>query len=186
MKKSHLALTAALVLISGVSGIGIGYYLTPEYKLGMFEKYSMNLGPADRWVDLRYVNTMIAHHRGAMLLAEQAKESPREEVRNLARDILANEPKLIDELYVWKKEWYGDSRVVRDPLVAKLGSVDDTFDLRFLNALITHHEDGIVMTKDIRLKSSRSEVQNNANAVEQFLTTSGAMLREWRREWYSL
>jgi uncharacterized protein (DUF305 family) len=99
---------------------------------------------------------------------------------------LANEPKLIEELYAWKKEWYNDTRTVRDPIVPKLGSYDATFDLRFLNALIAHHESGIQMTKDIRLKSSRSAVQDNANAVEQFLTTSGVMLREWRKQWFNV
>jgi uncharacterized protein (DUF305 family) len=186
MNKVQLSLTVSLMIVSGVVGLGIGYYLTPEYKLSMYDKYSMDLGQADRWVDLRYLNAMIAHHRGAMLLAEEAQQSERDEIRNLAKDILAGEPKLIDELYTWKKEWYDDTRTVRDPIVPKLGSYDATFDLRFLNALIAHHESGIQMTKDIRLKSSRSTVQDNANAVEQFLTTSGVMLREWRKQWFNV
>jgi uncharacterized protein (DUF305 family) len=186
MNKAQLSLTVSLMMVSGVVGLGIGYYFTPEYKLSMYDKYSMDLGQADRWVDLRYLNAMIAHHRGAMLLAEEAQQSERDEMRNLAKDILAGEPKLIDELYTWKKEWYDDTRTVRDPIVPKLGSYDATFDLRFLNALIAHHESGIQMTKDIRLKSSRSAVQDNANAVEQFLTTSGVMLREWRKQWFNV
>ncbi len=75
---------------------------------------------------------------------------------------------------------------MRDPVVARLGEVDETFDLRFLNALIAHHEAGIVMTQDVRRKSSRSEILDNADAVEQFLTKTGAMLREWRANWYQV
>lgn len=186
MRTTHIALTVSLMLVSALVGTGVGYYLTPEYRLAMYDTYGMDLGTADRWLDLRYLNAMIAHHRGAMLLAEQAQSSERQEVRDLAATILASEPKLIAELYTWKREWYGDTRFVRDPLVPHVGEYDDSFDLRFLNALIAHHETGVRMTEDVRRKSSRSQVLDNADAVQSFLTTSGALLKGWRAEWYSL
>ncbi len=177
---------AAFIMISFGVGMGIGYALTPQYSLTMYDKSQMDLGRPDRWVDLRYVDAMIAHHRGAVLLAEQAEKSNRVEVADLAREIQKAEPVLIAELYAWKKDWYSDVRVVRDPVVPKLGSVDKTFDLRFLNALIAHHEDGVMMTKEVRMKSSRGAVLDNADAVEDFLMTSGDMLKEWRNNWYGL
>ena len=61
-----------------------------------------------------------------------------------------------------------------------------TFDLRFLNAVISHHEAGILMTKEVRLKSTRSEVLNNADAVEQFLAGGITMLKGWRTSWYNV
>lgn len=186
MKQISLGLAGALVLIAGMSGFLIGQIETPEYRLSMYDKNAMDLGRADRGVDLRYLNAMIAHHRGAMLLAEQTKESKREEIRSLAKDILSGEPKLIAELYEWKKEWYDDERSVRDPIVAQLGAVNETFDLRFLNALIAHHEAGIEMTRDIRQKSSRTEVLDNADAVEDFLVKSGGLFKEWRKNWYGV
>lgn len=186
MKTISLPLAIALAIVTGTIGIGIGYALTPEYQLSMYDKNAMDLGAADRWVDQRYLNAMIAHHRGAILMAEQAQASERPQVRELAAEILENEPKLIAELYAWKEEWYGDTRSVRDPLAPKFGPVDETFDLRFLNALIAHHESGVEMAKEIRLKSSRSEVLNNADDVEAFLITSGGTLRSWRSDWYGI
>lgn len=181
-----VSLVAAFVVLSGILGLGVGYYFTPEYQLSMYEKNVMNLGRADRTLDLRYVNAMIAHHRGAMLVAEQAKQSERVEVKGLAEAILKDEPKAIAELYAWKKDWYGDARKVRDPIVPNLGDYDKSFDLRFLNAVIAHHENGIAMTQDVRIKSSRSEVLDNADAVEAFLKGGVTMLKEWRSAWYSL
>lgn len=181
-----LSRAVALMIITGILGAGIGYSLTPEYRLSMYEKNTMSLGRADRTLDLRYVNAMIAHHRGAMLVAEQARKSERVEVQNLAEAILKDEPKAIAELYAWKKDWYQDEREVRDPIVPKLGAYDKTFDLRFLNAVIAHHENGILMTKDVRLKSSRAEVLDNADAVEAFLTNGIVMLSGWRSAWYGL
>lgn len=186
MKVSIYA-ASGLVAVGVILGVAFGYYITPEYKVSMYDKNSMSLGLADRAFDLRYVNAMIAHHRGAMLLARQlAKSTTRPEMKALAQNILADEPKAIAELYSWKKDWYGDTKIVRDPVVANLGPADDKFDLRFLNAIIAHHEAGIVMTKETRQKSSRAEVLNNADAVEAFLTNGIATLKGLRSAWYNI
>lgn len=183
--QSSWYLTASLVIVAGILGMATGYFLTPEY--AMYDKTTMTLGRPDRLLDLRYINAMIAHHRGAILLAEQAREmSKRPEIRDLAEEITVSEPKLIAELYTWKLDWYGDRRKAVDPIVPRLGAYTDTFDLRFLNALIAHHEAGIVMTREVRLKSSRAEILDNADAVEVFLKKSGDMLQDWRKNWYNL
>lgn len=185
MKKISFYLALSMSIVMGIIGIGVGYALTPQYQTTMYEKY-MDLGRADRTFDLRYTNAMIAHHRGAMLLAEQLqKNTSRPELKALASDILVSEPKLIEELYSWKKVWYKDNRKVKDPIVANLGAADDKFDLRFLNAMIAHHEAGIEMTKETRVKSSRAEVLNNADAVEAFLKGGVNALSELRTNWYN-
>lgn len=184
MKISY-PLSLALMLIALIIGMGIGFASSPAYLSTMRNTQSMDLGSADRWIDLRYINAMAAHHRGAMLLAESAKkESKRKEIRELANAILDNEPKLIDELYAWKRTWYNDSRIANDPVMPNLSGYDEKFDLRFLNALIAHHEAGIDMTQEVRQKSSNKDVLNNADAVETFLKGSLATLQEWRQVWY--
>jgi hypothetical protein len=42
------------------------------------------------------------------------------------------------------------------------------------------------MAQDIRTKSSRSEILDNANAVENFLANSLITLKSWRSDWYSI
>jgi uncharacterized protein (DUF305 family) len=186
MYKISLHLSIGLAVAGLLAGVGIGYFLTPEYRTTMYEE-SMDLGPADRTFDLRYVNAMIAHHRGAMLLAEELRsKTARPEMKALAEEILAAEPVAIAELYAWKKSWYNDARPVRDPAVANLGEADDTVDLRFLNAIIAHHEAGIIMAKATHAKSSRSEILNNANGVEQFLSNGITALKGLRTEWYNI
>ncbi len=185
--KISIYLTSGLVVVSAILGIGFGYYLTSEYKFSAYDRNSMDLGLADRTFDLRYINAMISHHRGAMLLAEQlSKNTARQEMRALAQNILDEEPKAIAELYAWKKAWYGDSKSVRDPIVANLGPSDDKFDLRFLNAIIAHHEVGVMMTEETRQKSSRAEILNNADAVEAFLKNGLKALKEIRTDWYNV
>ena len=147
----------------------------------------MDLGRADRGLDLRYINSMIAHHRGAMLLAEQAQtQAQKKEIQGLSADILKNEPPAIQELYDWKKAWYNDTKKVRDPIVPKLGTYDEKYELRFLNALIAHHDDGLLMTNDIKTKSSRLEILNNADAVGTFFETTLEIFKGWRKDWYQI
>lgn len=180
-------LLVSMIIVSLVIGLLGGYFISPNYQQTMFDRDEMDFGTADRFVDLRYINKMSAHHRGAILLAEQINDkTTRPEVQELADAILIGEPKLIDELYGWKRNWYKDSRKVKDPQVANLGPADDKVDLRFLNALIAHHEAGIQMTKEIRTKSSRAEVLNNADSVENFLSQNVATLKEWRKEWFNV
>jgi uncharacterized protein (DUF305 family) len=186
MKNINIYAAAGVTVSMFIVGIGVGYMLTPEYRTTMYDRFTMDLGPADRSFDLRYINAMIAHHRGAMLLAEQLAASPREEMRLLSADILKAEPVLIDELYTWKKNWYGDVRPVRDPLVAKLGNSDEHFDLRFLNAMIAHHEVGVIMADETKTKTSRTEVLNNANAVGAFLSQGIVTLQSLRKNWYGI
>ncbi len=186
MQKIGTYLAISLIVVSFIIGVGAGYSFTPQYSLSMYDKSSMDLGRADKWVDLRYINAMIAHHRGAMLLAKQAEVSGRPEIQSLAKEIGANEPKAIAELYAWKKSWYGDTKQVKDPVVSNLGTYNETFDLRFLNAIIAHHQNGLIMTNDIKTKSSRNEILDNANAVDKFLTDTGVVLKEWRKTWYNI
>lgn len=187
MKKINIMLAISLMTVTLLLGSLAGYFVSPTYQQTMFVSDDMDLGKSDKFVDLRYINAMIAHHIGAILLANQVVEkSQREEVRQLARDIQKGEPKLIAELYQLKKNWYNDGRKVTDPTVAKLGEVDNTFDLRFLNALIAHHDNGIIMTREIRSKSARGEILDNADAVENFLSQSLVMLKSWRAKWFGI
>lgn len=187
MKLYTPMLTLSLTICAFVIGVTTGYFFSPSYQITMNEPQTMGFGNADRFVDLRYIDQMAAHHRGAMLLAGQIQQkTQRQEIKDLAADILKNEPPLIEELYTWKKDWYKDTRRIKDPIVANLGPADDKTDLRFLNALIAHHSDGIAMTKEIRTKSSRADVLNNADAVENFLTTTSVTLKNWREQWYGV
>lgn len=187
MSKISTTLAISLMIVTSVLGWVAGYASTADYKVGMYDKTTMDLGRPDRTLDLRYINAMIAHHRGAMLLAKQAStQTQRQEMKDLSVMILRDEPKAIAELYTWKKDWYGDTKQVKDPIVSNLGTYDEKFDLRFLNALIAHHEAGLLMTKEIKTKSSRTEILNNADAVDTFLTTTLKLFKDWRTQWYNI
>ncbi len=180
-------LALSLMIVCFILGIGFGYGFGPSYRAMSDNSEKMGLGNADRFVDQRYIDEMIKHHMVAMKLAEQAKDkSARQEIKDLSSEILQNEPKLIEELYGWKKAWYNNEIKVDPIFVPNLGEADSKFDLRFLNALISHHKSGIEMTKEIRAKSSRTEILNNADSVENFLEETLITFEQWRKDWYQI
>ncbi len=66
-----------------------------------------DLGAADDQFDLRFLNAMIPHHKGAVTMAQQALEkSDRPEVKQLAQNIVDSQQKEIDQMSQWKKAWY--------------------------------------------------------------------------------
>ena len=181
-------ITISFTIIFFIVGTGFGFLISPEYAMTQYEKLSMiDLGKPDKYVDLRYINAMIAHHKGAIKLAENVKDkSQRKDINDLSVEILANEPKAIDELYKWKKDWFNDTTIVESKIVPNLGTFDDKLDLRFLNALINHHEEGIEMTKEIMTKSIKNEILNNATGVNNFLSNGIEGLSNWRTKWYEI
>lgn len=181
-------LVSALLIITFTIGLGAGYTLTPEYaSMSDKEETMVPLGAADRYVDLRYINGLISHHLTAIDLARQAlRESHREEIRSLAEEIIASDERGIAELMTWKQSWFKDDRKISKFDAVNLGTNDNKFDLRFLNALIYHHETAIMTASEISTKSSRNEVLNLADTIKVSLSSGMRSLEQWRADWYGI
>jgi len=180
-------LAKGLLLVSLCVGIGIGYAFTPEYADAMDRRDSgmIELGRADQSLDLRYIDGMIAHHLSAVYMSRQAIDlSKRKEISDTARAIISADEKSMEMLYAWKKQWYNNSRRITKYPQVHLGRYDDTFDLRFLNAMIGHHDEAIDIAKEVRTKSTRTEILSLADSVITELTQSKLHLFAWRTSWY--
>jgi len=65
-----------------------------------------------------------------------------------------------------------------------LGAADAEFDLRFLNAMIPHHEGAITMAKDVLSKSKRPEIKKLAQDILTSQQKEIDQMKEWRKAWY--
>ena len=169
-------------------GMSVGYFSTSDSLMNSQSRLDhKTLGKVDRYLDLRYLEAMIAHHRSALELATDASEKlNRPEAFAITNAIKADEPALIKKLENLRTQMFGS---VRDPYPVKkilIGEKNANIDLRFLNALIFHHLEGIEMTQEIRSKSSNSEILDDADAVENFLRESLIKLKSLRRDWYGI
>lgn len=70
-------------------------------------RMEQSLGTADAEFDLRFINAMIPHHKGALTMAQDAlNKSKRPEIKQLAQAILTSQRKEIEQMQRWRQAWY--------------------------------------------------------------------------------
>lgn len=70
-------------------------------------RMDVDLGPADADFDKRFIDAMIPHHEGAVVMAKEAlQKSKRPEIQKLAQDIIGSQKNEIDQMKQWRKAWY--------------------------------------------------------------------------------
>lgn len=74
----------------------------------MDKKMMMDLGPKDANYDKRFMDLMIVHHEGGIMMAKDAlKNSDRPEIKEMAQKIIDTQEKEIQQMKDWEKSWYG-------------------------------------------------------------------------------
>jgi uncharacterized protein (DUF305 family) len=166
---------------------------------------NMDLGPKDQAFDLRFIDGMTPHHQGALEMAQEAlQKSQRPEIKQLATAIIAAQEQEIARMKDWRKAWYptvADTPMMYDAsmghmmpmstemrqtmmMSGDLGAADDQFDLRFLNAMIPHHEGALDMAKQALQKSARPEVTKLAQDILSSQQKEIDQMQQWRKDWY--
>ncbi|KAM3097588.1 DUF305 domain-containing protein [Phormidesmis sp. 146-35] len=166
----------------------------------------MDLGPADANFDLRFVDAMTPHHQGAVEMAKEAQQkSKRPEIKKLAADIIKAQDKEIAQMKQWRQAWYPKAEstpMAYDSKMGKmmpmssdqmkgmmmnmdLGASDDQFDLRFINAMIPHHEGAVMMANDALSKTKRPEIKQLAQEMVSSQQAEIAQMQQWRKAWYN-
>lgn len=166
---------------------------------------SMSLGSKDEFFDLRFIDSMIPHHEGAVLMAQEAlQKSSRPEIRTLAKAIIDAQQKEIRLLQGWRKDWYpnvgqepvmwhsdGNHMMPMTPemrsammMAGNLGLADAQFDLRFIKAMVPHHEGALVMAQAALEKSDRPEIRQMATDILSSQQQEIAQMQQWRNKWY--
>lgn len=166
---------------------------------------NMSLGPKDEFFDLRFIDAMIPHHEGAVAMAEAALEkSKRSEIRELAQAIIDAQAAEIAQMKSWRTAWYPQAAAtpmmystemghmmpmsdsMRNSMMMNgdLGAADEQFDLRFINAMLPHHEGALVMAKEALEKSDRPEIQQLANAILSSQQAEIDQMTQWKKAWY--
>jgi uncharacterized protein (DUF305 family) len=170
------------------------------------DSMSMDLGPADANFELRFVDAMMPHHQGAVVMAKEAQQkSKRPEIKKLAADMIKAQDQEIAEMKQWRQAWYpkaNSTAMVYDSKMGHmmpmsedqrkgmmmsmdLGSADDQFDRRFIDAMIPHHEGAVVMAKDALAKSKRPEIKKLAQEIVASQQKEIAQMKQWRKAWYN-
>ncbi|QSJ20167.1 DUF305 domain-containing protein [Nostoc sp. UHCC 0702] len=166
----------------------------------------MDLGPADADFDLRFIDAMTPHHQGAVEMAKEAqKKSKRPEIKNLANNIIKSQNQEITRMKQWRQAWYPNagnqpmayhskmghtmemsSEQMKAMMMNQdLGAADAKFDLRFINAMIPHHEGAVTMAQDALKKSKRPEIKKLAQEIIKAQDTEINQMQQWQKAWYN-
>ncbi len=167
--------------------------------------HNLDLGPDDTSYDLRFIDAMIPHHEGAIIMAKEAQQkSQRPEIQKLAQEIIAVQNQEISSLKKWRQSWYPQApkapqtwnsqtqqmmamspeQIAAMGMNLDLGTADAKFDLRFINAMIPHHEGAVIMAKDALKKSKRPEIQKLAQEIISSQETEIKQMQQWGQNWY--
>ena len=69
-----------------------------------------HLGEGDPQYDARFIDMMIPHHEGAVMMARHAlKHSQRPELKAMAEKVIKDQQKEIEQMKQWRKSWYGEN-----------------------------------------------------------------------------
>ncbi len=179
--------------------------VTPTVAHPPMHHTSMDLGPADGEFDLRFIDSMIPHHEGAVVMAQDVlQKTQRPELKKLAEEIIKAQEQEIKQMKQWRMTWY--PKAPKEPVAwhssmghgmtmsaeqiaamrmqVDLGIADTNFDRRFIEAMIPHHEGAVVMAKDALQKSKRPEMLQLAKGILASQQKEISQMQQWRKAWY--
>jgi len=194
---------------SGMAHMGDGAMNSPSGPIPMSTDDSsmmnMDLGPKDGNFDLRFIDGMTPHHEGAIAMAQEAlQKSKRPEIKQLAQNIIDAQQQEMGQMKTWRSTWYSKanatpmmydaqmghmmpmSEAMRSSMMMNedLGAADDQFDLRFLNAMIPHHQGAVTMAQQALEKSDRPEIKQLAQNILDSQQKEIDQMNQWKKTWY--
>lgn len=147
--------------------------------------------------DLQFIDTMTAHHQGAVdmaMLAETRAQHP--ELKELAANIIDAQEREIAKMSEWRDRWFGEKpkavNMEFPGMSHGMGGMDlkrleslkgNEFDLEFIRQMIPHHEGAVDMAKALRQQDSQSELKELSADIIQDQELEIKQMRAWLTAW---
>ena len=147
--------------------------------------------------DLQFLDTMIAHHQGAVdMAAPCAAKAEHAEIKTLCANIISSQQKEIADMRAWREKWFpgaapainmetaGMTDSMKGMDMKKLGaSSGNSFDLEFIRQMTPHHKGAVVMGEDALQKSSRDEIKKLAREIIKAQQAEIDQMTAWQTAW---
>jgi uncharacterized protein (DUF305 family) len=191
--------TKSVITVVVVIGLvaGIGGYVMGSGKMasgGMMNGGVIMNGGIDR----RFIEEMIPHHEGAIVMAKIALErSKKPEVLTLANNIISAQEKEISDMREWYQSWYGATvttasgehmhmmGVTGEPSELSTIAAED-FDREFVAQMIPHHEMAVMMASMLAAGTERDEMKRLAADIISSQSSEIEMMKNWLASWSGL
>lgn len=147
--------------------------------------------------DLQFIDTMSAHHKSAVDMAEMAlTNSQNAELKAFAQKIITDQKKEIATMKDWREKWFaGKAAAMNMEMPGMMDSMKDMkmsemqvakgkeFDLMFLEAMTKHHTGAVVMAKDALTKAEKPEIKTMANNIIKAQEAEIKQMADWKAKW---
>lgn len=219
MKKNNIIIVAivAVVAIAGVSIYAIGKnndngmmddnmmsnHSSQQSVAGTVDKnsseYKMYSDLKGEDYDRMFLANMIAHHQGAVDMANLALTSAKhQEIKDMANNIISAQTKEISDMQSWQTTWgypassgsmmedHSSMGMMNDMagMTDKLkGLTGDAFDKAFLSSMIEHHQSAINMAYPGQTNAKHDEVKTLTIAIVDAQSKEIAQMKQWQKDW---
>lgn len=147
--------------------------------------------------DLQFLDTMIAHHQGAVEMAKAAEtKTQNAELKTFAARIVADQEREINEMKRWREQWFAGkpsalnmemarmADSMRGMDMAKMNQASgNSFDLEFVNQMTPHHEGAITMAREALTKAEHAEIKTLANQIISAQEAEIKQMQAWKTQW---
>ena len=151
--------------------------------------------------DEAFIADMIAHHEGAVNMAEQAMAvTAHEEIRTLSGNIVSSQSMEMMDMREWQKDWGyeitnsgghmshggGGMDMAGDmtEMMAKLqGLKGEEYDREFLKQMIVHHEQAVDMAQYADTNAKHEELKTLARDIISAQEAEIRQMKQWQQEW---
>ncbi len=149
--------------------------------------------------DRMFIANMIAHHQGAVDMANLALTSAKhQEIKDMANAIITAQTKEISDMQSWQAAWgypassgsmmedHSSMGMMNDMagMTDKLkGLSGDAFDKAFLSSMIEHHQSAINMAYPGQTNAQHEEVKTLTKAIVAAQSKEIAQMKQWQKDW---
>ena len=146
--------------------------------------------------DLQFIDTMTAHHKGAVDMAKMVDgKTQNPDIKKFAAQIIADQEKEIRQMKDWREKWFAGKPAamnvempgMMDSMkmdMAKLtNSKDKEFDLAFIDMMTPHHVGAVSMAKEALQKSGKAEIKTLAGQIIKAQEAEIKMMSDWKAKW---
>jgi len=157
-------------------------------------------GAAEAPYDLQFLDSMIHHHNGAIMMAKMAEgKTRRPQLKAFAQKIIGDQSTEIDYMKQLREKWYaGKPSAVNMEMAGMVGGMKimnsehmkemdqmppEHFDEHFLNMMIAHHEGAVDMSKEAQTKAEHPEVKQLAERITNAQGPEIEQMKKWQQIW---
>lgn len=166
---------------------------------GMMNHSEMKSSPnaAAAPYDLQFLDTMTAHHQGAVDMAKPAADkAEHSELKTLAKNIIADQEKEITQMRGWREKWFGDKPPAVNMEMAGMSDSmkgmdmkilesanGNSYDLEFIKQMTPHHEGAVVMAREALQKAEHAEIKTLASGIIKAQEAEIKQMKDWQTAW---